>query len=208
MRKAFIFLADGFEIVEAMGTVDMLVRGGTDLKIVSVTGDNVVDSAQSVPVIAQYLLKEIPVEAPEFAGEDFISLDEIGKDDIMIFPGGMPGTNNLAACKPLMDKMQQHYAEGGYVAAICAAPGVVLSQLPLEERVRRNGSLKMTCYKGFEPKLQEKGVTIIDQKEGVVEDGNIISASGAGHAVAFGLKLLEIIKGKEAAQATAGAIML
>ena len=115
MKRAFVFLADGFEIVEAMATVDMLVRGGVDLKVVSVSGDNVVDSAQGIPVVAEYLLKEVPVEDSVFAGDEFVSLDDICRDDVMIFPGGMPGTKNLAECKPLMDKMKSHYAEGGHV---------------------------------------------------------------------------------------------
>lgn len=208
MKKAFVFLADGFEIVEAMATVDMLVRGGADLKLVSVSGDNVVDSAQGIPVIAEYLLKEVPVEDKLFAGDEFVSVSDIGKEDIMIFPGGMPGTRNLAECKPLMDKMKSHYAEGGCVAAICAAPGLVLSQLPLDETVRRNGSLKMTCYEGFEPALEAKGVTVIDQRQGVVVDGNIVTASGPGHAVDFGLEILRLIKGETVAQETRRQLML
>lgn len=207
MRRAFIFLADGFEITEGMATIDMLVRGEADVRIISVTGDNVVDSAQGIPVIAQYLLKEIPVADTVFSGDEFLSLDEIGKDDIMIFPGGMPGTKNLAVCAPLMEKMKKHYAAGGYVAAICAAPGFVLSQLPLEERTCK-GPLMMTGYEGCNADLEKKGVTIVDQRTGVVQDGNIISASGPGHAVAFGLKILEVMRGKETAESVRKALML
>lgn len=209
MKRAFIFLADGFEIVEAMATIDVLVRGGVDLKVVSVSGDNVVDSAQNIPVVAEYLLKEVPVQDSVLADDLFVCLDEITKDDIMIFPGGMPGTLNLASCKPLMDKMQSHFRNGGTVAAICAAPGVVLSKLPLDEVVAKNGSLNMTCYEGFEPELVAKGVTIVDQRsKGVVSDGNVISASGAGHAVDFGLEILSHIKGRAESDAVRKAIML
>lgn len=208
MKKAFVFLADGFEIVEAMATVDMLVRGGVDLKVVSVSGDNVVDSAQGIPVVAEYLLKEVPVADNLFAGDEFVSLNEIRKEDFMIFPGGMPGTKNLAECKPLMKKLKSHYAEGGFVAAICAAPGLVLSQLPLDETVRKNGSMSMTCYEGFEPALEAKGVTVIDQRKGVVVDGNVITASGPGHAVDFGLSILGAIKGETVAQETRKQLML
>ena len=66
----------------------------------------------------------------------------------------------------------------------------------------------MTCYEGFEPELTAKGVTVIDQRQGVVEDGNIITASGPGHAVAFGLRILEHIAGAEAAATIAKALML
>ena len=92
--------------------------------------------------------------------------------------------------------------------AICAAPGLVLSMLPLEKVVEARGSLRMTCYEGFEPALTAKGVTVIDQRQGVVEDGNIITASGPGHAIAFGLKILERISGAEAASTIAKALML
>ena len=169
--RAFIFLAEGFEITEAMAPADILIRGGIELNIISIGSSHAVE-------------------------------------DIMIFPGGMPGTSNLAECAPLMNRMQRHFAEGGTVAAICAAPGLVLSMLPLEKVVEARGSLRMTCYEGFEPALTAKGVTVIDQRQGVVEDGNIITASGPGHAIAFGLKILERISGAEAASTIAKALML
>ncbi len=193
--RAFLFLAEGFEITEAMAPADILVRGGVELNLISISDSLTVTSAQRISVNAECTL-------------DRYSLDDIRKEDIMIFPGGMPGTSNLAACTPLMNKMQKHFAEGGIVAAICAAPGLVLSQLPLEAAVRDRGSLRMTCYEGFEPELTAKGVTIIDQRQGVVADGNIISASGPGHAVAFGLKILEYIAGAGTAETVAKALML
>ena len=100
----------------------------------------------------------------------------------MIFPGGMPGSANLAAFDKLMDIMRQHYAEGGTVAAICAAPSLVLSNL---EDIRGK---KMTCYDGFEDKLIAKGAEYV--KEGVVKDGNIITGRGPGWALEFGLAIL------------------
>jgi 4-methyl-5(b-hydroxyethyl)-thiazole monophosphate biosynthesis len=118
----------------------------------------------------------------------------------MIFPGGMPGSANLAAFPKLMDIMQQHYAEGGTVAAICAAPSVVLSLLPgLEGK-------KMTCYDGFEEALAAKGAEYV--KEGVVTDGNIITGRGPGWAVDFGLAILTHIKGQEIADKVKAGLML
>ena len=193
--RAFIFLAEGFEITEAMAPADILIRGGIELNIISIGSSHAVTSAQRISVNAESTLDEYP-------------LNDIRKEDIMIFPGGMPGTSNLAECAPLMNRMQRHFAEGGTVAAICAAPGLVLSQLPLDEVVKAKGSLRMTCYEGFEPALTAKGVTIIDQRDGVVKDGNIISASGPGHAVAFGLKILEHIAGTESSETIAKALML
>ena len=187
--RAFIFLAEGFEITEAMAPADILIRGGIELNIISIGSSHAVTSAQRISVNAESTLDEYPL------------------NDIRI-PGGMPGTSNLAECAPLMNRMQRHFAEGGTVAAICAAPGLVLSMLPLEKVVEARGSLRMTCYEGFEPELTAKGVTVIDQRQGVVEDGNIITASGPGHAVAFGLRILEHIAGAEAAATIAKALML
>ncbi|WP_298771241.1 DJ-1/PfpI family protein [uncultured Fibrobacter sp.] len=90
-----------------------------------------------------------------------------------------------------MDIMQEHYEEGGTVAAICAAPSVVLSLLP------DITGKKMTCYDGFEEALQAKGAEYV--KEGVVTDGNIITGRGPGWAVEFGLAILAHIKGQETA---------
>lgn len=120
--------------------------------------------------------------------------------DVMIFPGGMPGSSNLAAFSKLMDIMQQHHAEGGTLAAICAAPSVVLSLLP-----DLNGR-KMTCYDGFEQELQAKGAEYV--KEGVVKDGNIITGRGPGWAVEFGLAILAHIKGEETAAKVKAGLML
>ncbi len=193
--RAFLFLADGFEITEAMAPADILVRGGIELNTISISDSHIVTSAQRISVNAEFTLDEYP-------------LNDIRTEDIMIFPGGMPGSTNLAACAPLVNRMQRHYAESGTVAAICAAPAVVLSLLPLEETVRARGGLKMTCYEGFEPYLTAKGVTVVDQRQGVVADAGIISASGAGHAVGFGLKILELISGEGTARKIAQAIML
>lgn len=193
--RTFLFLADGFETVEAMATADVLIRGGINLKTISISKTLNIMSAQNISVAADMTLEEF-------------DLGGISRDDIMIFPGGMPGSANLAACAPLMEAMKRHYAEGGKVAAICAAPALVLSLLPLEDVVRRNGSLKMTCYEGFEQHLTPKGVTIVDQREGTADDCGIITASGAGHAIAFGLKILENLAGRQAADDIAKSIML
>ena len=114
MKKAFIFLAEGFEDVEALATADVLRRGGVPTQLVSISDEPFVTSSHHVTVGADTTLE---------AGID------IEDDDVIIFPGGMPGTRNLAACEPLMDFMKEHYAAGGLVAAICAAPGLVFGQI-------------------------------------------------------------------------------
>lgn len=191
MKGTYIFLADGFEITEALTTVNMLRRGGVHVKTVSIYDDRIVTSSNRIPVIADMAFGEFKAST---------SFGPCIPSDIMIFPGGMPGSSNLAAFGKLMDIMQQHYAEGGSVAAICAAPSVVLGLLP-----DLNGR-RMTCYDGFEETLTAKGAEYV--KDGVVVDGNIITGRGPGWAVEFGLAILEYLKGKETAEKVKAGLML
>ena len=191
MKGVYVFLADGFEISEALTTVNMLRRGGVNAKTVSIYDDRIVTSSNRIPVIADMAFGEFKAST---------SFGPCLPTDVMIFPGGMPGSSNLAAFSKLMDIMQQHHAEGGTLAAICAAPSVVLSLLP-----DLNGR-KMTCYDGFEQELQAKGAEYV--KEGVVKDGNIITGRGPGWAVEFGLAILAHIKGEETAAKVKTGLML
>lgn len=191
MKGVYVFLADGFEISEALTTVNMLRRGGVNAKTVSIYDDRIVTSSNRIPVIADMAFGEFKAST---------SFGPCLPTDVMIFPGGMPGSSNLAAFSKLMDIMQQHHAEGGTLAAICAAPSVVLSLLP-----DLNGR-KMTCYDGFEQELQGKGAEYV--KEGVVKDGNIITGRGPGWAVEFGLAILAHIKGEETAAKVKAGLML
>ena len=191
MKGVYIFLADGFEVSEALTTVNMLRRGGVNVKTVSIYDDRIVTSSNRIPVVADMAFGEFKAST---------SFGPCLPSDMMIFPGGMPGSSNLAAFGKLMDIMQQHYAEGGTVAAICAAPSVVLSLLP-----DLNGK-KMTCYDGFEDALISKGVGYI--KEGVVSDGNIITGRGPGWAVEFGLAILAKLKGQDVADKVKTGLML
>ena len=182
MKGTYVVLADGFEISEALTTVNMLRRGGINVKTVSIYDDRIVTSSNRIPVIADMAFGEFKAST---------SFGPCLPSDVMIFPGGMPGSANLAAFGKLMDIMQQHYAEGGTVAAICAAPAVVLTLLPdLEGKT-------MTCYDGFEAELTAKGAEYV--KEGVVTDGNMITGRGPGWAVEFGLAILAHVKGQETA---------
>ena len=191
MKGVYMFFADGFEETEAIAPADVLRRGGIDVKKVSINGSLGVSSSHGVHILTDMTFSEF---------RNQVVLDGTSPQDVMIFPGGLPGSDNLAACDELMDMMQKHYAEGGCVAAICAAPSVVLGKLP-ELKGKR-----MTCYDGFEPALVAKGVEYT--KEGVVTDGNIITGRGAGHAVNFGLAILAYLKGQDAADQVARSIML
>ena len=118
MRKSFLFLADGFEEVEALGVVDVLRRGTIEVKTVSISDKKEVTGAHGVPVVADLLLSDVKEEEAEF----------------LICPGGMPGAKNLGDCTALVQMIQKHFDKGGYVAAICAAPALVLSKIKMNKR--------------------------------------------------------------------------
>ncbi len=114
MHRSYIFLAEGFEEIEALTVVDVMRRAGMDVKTVAITSERVVTGAHGIPVTADLLFKEA-----DFGGSEWL-----------ILPGGMPGSTNLAADEALCDLLKVHK---GKIAAICAAPGVVLAPLGLLE---------------------------------------------------------------------------
>ncbi|MBO4671601.1 MAG: DJ-1/PfpI family protein [Bacteroidales bacterium] len=175
MKGINIFLADGFEDVEALATNDVLRRGGLDVNIISIYDETSVESSHGITVDADYTLDEVDLSA-----------SPAGPGDIMIFPGGMPGTRNLAACEPLMEAMRRHYAAGGAVAAICAAPGLVVSQLDSLEGV------EFTCFDGFQDAPEAKGAVFTPKP--AVRSGRIITGRSAGHAVSFALEILAMLR--------------
>ena len=175
MKGVNIFLADGFEDTEAIATYDVLRRGGIAVNLVGVTDAPFVCSSHGITLGVEQSIHDVDLDA---AGT--------GRTDVMIFPGGMPGTKNLAACKPLVKAMKEHYAAGGTVAAICAAPGLVLGQLDCLEGV------SVTCFDGFEEKLIAKGAEF--EPRPAIRDGRIITGRSAGHALAFGLEILAALR--------------
>ena len=180
MKGVHIFLAEGFEPIEALAPCDVLRRGGLDARLVAIEEEPVVMSAHGIAVGPDVFLSELETSP---AG--------ISAADVMIFPGGMPGARNLAENKTLMRLMREHYAAGGTLAAICAAPGLVLSQL---EEV---SGVHFTCYEGFETPLLSKGA--IYTAAGTQTSGRIITGRGPGYATEFGLAILAAVKGPDAA---------
>lgn len=191
MKGVYIFLANGFEEIEALATLDVLRRGGVDVKTVSVLYDKFVTGSHKTTVVADMTYGEFKAE---------VQLDGTDESDVMIFPGGMPGTRNLAENGEIINFMRLHYAEGGAVAAICAAPGLVVSQLPSLQ------GKHFTCFDGFEDAPVARGG--IYEKKPAVRDGNLITGRGAGCAVEFGLAILAHLKGEEAAAVVRHSLML
>ena len=178
--QVFIFLATGFEEIEAIATIDVLRRADVDVKIVSVTGEKLVSGAHNVAVQADALFETC----------------DFSKGEMLILPGGMPGTTHLEACQPLIELVKEYHKQGKYIAAICAAP-MIFGNLNLLQ------NKEATCYPGFEKYL--KGAVLSSQR--AVRSGKIITAKGPGTAIEFALKIVETLKSKElAAQLSEGMI--
>lgn len=192
MKGVYIFLAQGFEDMEALSTADVLRRGQVPVKLVSITEDIFVESSHGITVRADMIFSEFLETVDRSSASD---------DDAMVFPGGMPGTKNLASCAPLMDLMREHHEQGGLIAAICAAPGLVLSQLD-----GRLDGLGFTCYDGFESYLVDKGAEYLGGP--VVLAGDIITGRSAGYSVQFALEVLSHLRGQEVSFEVRKSIMM
>lgn len=176
MKRSYIFLATGFEEIEALGTADVLRRGGLDVTLVSIYKDRMVTGAHGITVAA-----DVVFDGADFDGADWL-----------IFPGGMPGAKNLAEYQPLVDLLTAHAAAGGHIAAICAAPAVVLATYGILT------GRKATCYPGFEGELTGAGAEYVADSR-VVVDGNVTTANGPSSAILFGASIVEQSAGKAVA---------
>ncbi|MBQ9355785.1 MAG: DJ-1/PfpI family protein [Prevotella sp.] len=175
VKKAYVFLADGFEDVEALIPVDVLRRGGVEVVTVSVMDENLlVTSAHGVQIVAD-------AEAAEVQFSDA---------DLLFLPGGMPGAKNLYDSDIVRQAVKEQVQAGKLVAAICAAPAVVLGQMGLL------AGRKATCYPGFEQLLQGAEYT----GDLCTQDGNIITAEGPAAAFPFAYRLLALLTNEPTAQ--------
>ncbi|MCR4592730.1 MAG: DJ-1/PfpI family protein [Bacteroidaceae bacterium] len=170
----YVFLATGFEDIEALAPVDIMRRAGLPVETVSITGAEIVESAHAVGIKADRLLAEV----------------DFGKADMIVLPGGLPGSTNLDACTPLTKAIATHYAAGKPIAAICAAP-LVFGHLGILQGKRA------TCYPGVEGELKGAIYTaaIVEQ------DGNIITGKGPAAAFEFGYTIVDYFKGYGASDA-------
>lgn len=171
MSKVSVFFAAGFEEIEALTVVDILRRAGIETCMVSITGEKKVTGSHQITVEMDKLFDEV----------DFYSTDMI------VLPGGMPGTTNLEAFEPLMKQVDEFYATGKYVAAICAAPSIFGHKGILQGR-------NACANPAFESHLDGACV----KQEPAVVDGHVITSRGMGTAISFGLAILEQLQGKEA----------
>ncbi len=182
MKTSFLFLADGFEEVEALTSVDVMRRAGMPVVTVSINETLEVTGAHGVTVIADSL----------FADCDFSDAEWL------VLPGGIPGAPNLAAHEQLCDLLEAQDDKGGKVAAICASPAVVLAPLGLLAR------RQAVCYPGMEEAVE--GVNWGNAP--VAIDGNIVTGNGPAAAAAFALTLVEQSMGAPVADQVAQGMLL
>ncbi len=173
MKKVLIFFANGTEEIEALTVVDILRRAGADVTLAGVGGRELCGS-HKIHITAD-------IDAADLARLDY---------DMVVIPGGMPGTTNLDESEIVEKAITAVDEKGGYLAAICAAPLVLGKRGYL---VGKNA----TCYPGFESYL--KGARLSVKK--VCVDGNVITGKGMGAAVDFSLALAEVLFGSEKAEA-------
>ena len=173
-----VFLADGFEEIEAVTPIDVLRRGEVEVRTVSITESRTVTGAHGIPFLADVTLSQLTDE-----------------EDVILLPGGMPGTTNLAACSALTQRILAHEKKGKRLAAICAAPTVFGALGLLKDRTA-------TCYPGMEEQLCAKEVS----HQPSVESRGVLTSRGAGTAAHFAFSLLALLKGRACAEDLARAM--
>lgn len=181
-HQVALFLADGCEEIEALTVVDLLYRAGIPLTTVSITDTTKVVSSHKVTIIADTTISQLDFDAY----------------DMLVLPGGIPGTPNLEACDLLTSQVKAFASAGKQIAAICAAPSIFAHLGLLKGK-------HATCNPGFDAHLVEGGA-ILEHKS-VVVDGNIITSRAMGTAMRFGLTIVAHYLGSDAAENLAAKIL-
>lgn len=181
-KKVYIFLADGFEDIEGLTVVDLLRRAGIDIKTVSIKETTQIQTSHGITMLTD----------TTFSETDFTDAD------MLVLPGGMPGTKYLAACKPLANLLTDFNNKGKKIAAICAAPSVFSGLGFLKGK-------KATSYPSFMEVIAKDGAQT--SEDSVVVDGNITTSRGLGTAVDFALSLIAQLENDEKAKEIAESVV-
>lgn len=180
MSGIAVFFAEGYEEIEALTVVDICRRAGIMTNMVSITEEKSVRSSHGVEVKMDKTLSEI----------------DFGEYDMLVLPGGMPGTKNLEACGKLMEQIDDFYHKGKYIAAICAAPSIFGHRGILKGR-------RACSYPSFESHLEGATVTA-----GPVEiSDHVVTSRGMGTAIDLGLAIVGIFCSKDRSEELAKAIV-
>ena len=180
-KKVAVHLAEGFEEIEAVSIIDVLRRANIETLVVSVTNNKAVTGSHGIQITADVLFEEVDYSAV----------------DMIVLPGGLPGSNNLKNHSGLGKQILDFHKNGKPLGAICAAP-LVFGNLGILK------NQKATCYPGFENQLHGAEVTGAE----VETSGKIITGKGAGVAIQFALKIVESLKGKTLADELAKKMIL
>ncbi len=180
MNTVAVFLADGFEEIEALAVVDLCRRAGLNTHMVSIMAECTVKGSHGIPVVADMLLQDV----------------DFGAVDMIVLPGGMPGTIRLEECGPLMNRVKEFYDAGKYISAICAAP-TIFARLGLLKG--RNAC----CYPSMEEQLADAKVS----RNPVEISDHVTTSRGMGTAIDLGLAIVERFQGKEAADKLAETVV-
>ena len=180
MAKAVVFFAEGTEECEALLVVDLLRRAKVEVLVASASGSREILSSHKVHITADALAEEV----------DYSDVD------LVVLPGGIPGTPNLAANKTVTDTCVSFAKAGKKVAAICAAPTVLAKAGLLEGK-------KAVCYPGMEEQLTGAKVSF----DPVAVDGTVITSRGLGTAIPFALSIVQYFEGQECAKALASSVV-
>ncbi|MCL2070485.1 MAG: DJ-1/PfpI family protein [Treponema sp.] len=194
-KKVLVLLAEGFEEVEAITPIDYLRRAGIEVTTASIGKDLNVKSARNIQVLAETSLDSL-LEEGKLKGANW---------DGVVVPGGLPGSDNLAASTETGTFLKEMAAADKLVAAICAAPARVLSPLGLL------AGKKFTCYPGEEAKVTAGGSASAAaqwKEDRVVVDGNIITSRGAGTAGEFACAIVAALVNEAEAKTLAEKVLL
>ena len=183
-KHALVFLADGFEEVEAITPIDYLRRAGIEVTTCSVGGQMVKGSHGIVVQADTSLATQGQLKAADW--------------DAVLLPGGIPGAPNLAASEAVSALLRDMASAGKLVCAICASPAVVLFPLGLLKERR------FTCYPGFEVEVEDGSWS----EERIVVDGNLITSRGAGTAADWAVSIIATLVDKETAEGIAAKVIL
>lgn len=181
-KKSYLLLADGFEEIEALATLDMMRRAGIETLSVSINKTDTVTGAHGISVIADINLQELNTT----------------NADWLILPGGLPGATNLVDCQPLVKILKSHHAEGGRIAAICASPAFVLGAIGLLK------DTVATCYPGCENAAPDVKFT----GRPVEVTPLIITGRGPGYTMQFALEIIKATLGEDIAENVANGMLI
>lgn len=180
MAKIALLFTTGTEECEALNVVDILRRAGEELSIVAVSDNKTVTGSHDITILA----------------DEIISEHDFSKDDVLIIPGGAPGTDNLEADSFVQKAVDEMNSKGKLICAICAAPKILGHKGLLKGR-------KAGIYPGLEAELEGANVSFDE----VSIDGNFVTSRGLGTAIPFALAILSILEGKDVSDTMAERIV-